>query len=74
MRHIHIHHHLSFGISRQYLISGAYSSLKGPRGEKDFKRPLYEILEQDYHTIANPSKVEISAITADISTAAKLEA
>jgi GntR family transcriptional regulator len=45
----------------------------GLTGEEDFKRPLYEILEKDYHVIANLSKEEISAKAASKFTAEKLE-
>ncbi|GAA4302903.1 GntR family transcriptional regulator [Compostibacter hankyongensis] len=45
----------------------------GLTGDEDFKRPLYEILENDYSVIANLSKEEISAKTADKNIAAKLE-
>ena len=45
----------------------------GLTGDEDFKRPLYEILEKDYSTIANLSKEEISAKAADKTIAAKLE-
>lgn len=37
----------------------------GLTGDEDFNRPLYEIIEQDYSTIAKVSKEEISAIAAD---------
>ncbi|MCX2453409.1 GntR family transcriptional regulator [Pedobacter sp. PLR] len=56
-----------------YFISYFHPRI-GLTGEEDFKRPLYEILEQDYHTIAELSKEEISAIAADKFTATKLEA
>lgn len=45
----------------------------GLTGEEDFKRPLYEILEKDFLVVATLSKEEVSAITADKFTAAKLE-
>ena len=41
-------------------------------GEEDFKRPLYEILE-DYHVVANLSKEDISAKAASKFIAEKLE-
>ena len=44
----------------------------GLSGEEDFKRPLYEILEKDYHVVVNLSKEEISARAADKFLAAKL--
>lgn len=37
----------------------------GLTGEEDFSKPLYEMLEKDYHTVAVTSKEEISAILAD---------
>ena len=45
----------------------------GLKGNEDFSRPLYEILEKDYHTVAKLSKEEISARRADQLLAAKLE-
>jgi GntR family transcriptional regulator len=45
----------------------------GLDGEEDFKRPLYEILEKDYHIVANLSKEEISAKAASKFIAEKLE-
>jgi len=45
----------------------------GLTGDEDFKRPLYEILEKDYRVIANLSKEEISAQSADKIIAIKLE-
>ena len=42
-------------------------------GEEDFKRPLYDILETDYNIVAELSKEEISAISADKFIASKLE-
>jgi len=44
----------------------------GLTGDEDFSRPLYEILEQDYHTIPSMSKEKISAITANADIAKKL--
>ncbi|QQL49979.1 GntR family transcriptional regulator [Mucilaginibacter ginkgonis] len=44
----------------------------GLNGDEDFKRPLYELLEQDYYTIATLSKEEISAHAADHLIAEKL--
>jgi GntR family transcriptional regulator len=44
----------------------------GLTGNEDFTRPLYEILEQDYSTIAKLSKEEISARAADKFLAKKL--
>lgn len=45
----------------------------GLTGDEDFKRPLYDILETDYHTVADLSKEEISAMVADKFLAGKLE-
>lgn len=45
----------------------------GLTGDEDFKRPLYEILENDYSTIATLSKEEITAIAADDFIANKLK-
>ncbi len=44
----------------------------GLTGREDFSRQLYEILEQDYHTIASTSKEKIRAITATQAIAKKL--
>ena len=44
----------------------------GLTGDEDFKRPLYEMLENDYSVIAAISKEEISAMTADHFIAEKL--
>lgn len=41
-------------------------------GEEDFKRPLYEMLEQEHSVIATLSKEEISAKAADALIAEKL--
>lgn len=45
----------------------------GLTGDEDFKRPLYEILETDHLVVANLSKEEISARSADKFIANKLE-
>ena len=45
----------------------------GLTGNEDFSRPLYEILEQDYNSIAKVSKEEISAISSDSKLSEKLE-
>jgi GntR family transcriptional regulator len=45
----------------------------GLTGEEDFKRPLYEILEQDYDIIADLSQEEINAKAANKFIADKLE-
>ena len=45
----------------------------GLTGNEDFSRPLYEILEHDYATIAKLSKEEISARAADPFLAKKLD-
>ncbi|MVN93033.1 GntR family transcriptional regulator [Mucilaginibacter aquatilis] len=44
----------------------------GLTGEEDFKRPLYEMLEQEHSIIATLSKEEISAVAADDNIADKL--
>jgi GntR family transcriptional regulator len=55
-----------------YFIS-YFSNRIGLKGNEDFSRPLYEILEKDYHTIVKLSKEEISAKIADSFLAGKLE-
>lgn len=45
----------------------------GLSGDEDFTRPLYEILEKDYLTVATLSQEEISAKAADKFIASKLE-
>jgi GntR family transcriptional regulator len=45
----------------------------GMMGNEDFSRPLYEILEKDYHIIVKVSKEEISAQLADNYLSEKLE-
>ena len=55
-----------------YFISYFHPRI-GLTGDEDFKRPLYEILEKDYSTIASLSKEEISAKIADKTLATKLE-
>ncbi|SDG11455.1 GntR family transcriptional regulator [Chitinophaga filiformis] len=55
-----------------YFVSYFHPDI-GLSGEEDFKRPLYEILEQDYNVIATLSKEEISAKAADNFIAGKLE-
>jgi GntR family transcriptional regulator len=45
----------------------------GMSGNEDFSRPLYDILEKDYNTIAKLSKEEISAKSADKLLSEKLE-
>ena len=45
----------------------------GLTGEEDFKKPLYEMLEQEHSVIADISKEEISAKAADKTIARKLE-
>ncbi|EEI90491.1 UbiC transcription regulator-associated domain protein [Sphingobacterium spiritivorum ATCC 33300] len=45
----------------------------GLTGDEDFKRPLYEILEQDHHIIADLSQEEIDAKAANKFIADKLE-
>ena len=44
----------------------------GLTGEEDFSRPLYDILEQDYSTVAKLSKEEIRACAADDKIAGQL--
>jgi GntR family transcriptional regulator len=55
-----------------YFISYFHPRI-GLTGEEDFKKPLYEMLEQEYSTIAYLSKEEISAKLPDKLVAAKLE-
>ncbi|MBL4678582.1 MAG: GntR family transcriptional regulator [Mucilaginibacter sp.] len=55
-----------------YFISYFHPRI-GLTGDEDFKRPLYELLEQDYSTIASLSKEEISAHAADELIAEKLQ-
>jgi len=45
----------------------------GLTGEEDFKRPLYDILEKDYASVATVSKEEITAHSADKFISKKLE-
>ncbi|MDR3251088.1 MAG: GntR family transcriptional regulator [Tannerella sp.] len=45
----------------------------GLTGNEDFSRPLYDILEKDYNTVARLSKEEISAKAADKLLSEKLE-
>jgi GntR family transcriptional regulator len=54
-----------------YFISYFHPRI-GLTGDEDFKRPLYELLEIDYSTVATLSKEEISAHAADDVTASKL--
>lgn len=44
----------------------------GLKGTEDFSRPLYQILEEEYHTIVSLSKEEIRAMAADKVLAHKL--
>ncbi|MDR3251587.1 MAG: GntR family transcriptional regulator, partial [Tannerella sp.] len=55
-----------------YFIS-YFSPRIGLAGNEDFSRPLYEILENDYHIIVKLSKEEISAQLADSYLSEKLE-
>jgi GntR family transcriptional regulator len=55
-----------------YFISYFHPRI-GLTGNEDFSRPLYEILEKDYHTLAKLSKEEISALCADQKLAVKLK-
>ncbi|MDR1097864.1 MAG: GntR family transcriptional regulator [Tannerella sp.] len=50
-----------------------FSPRIGMMGNEDFSRPLYEILEKDYHIIVKLSKEEISAQSADSYLSEKLE-
>lgn len=45
----------------------------GLTGNEDFSRPLYEILDKEYHTVAAISREEISVATADKMVANKLQ-
>lgn len=45
----------------------------GLTGNEDFKRPLYQLLEKDYDTVATLSKEEITAKLADNTLAKKLD-
>ena len=42
-------------------------------GDEDFKRPLYEILEADFHIVADLSQEELDAMAANKFIADKLE-
>ncbi|TWR24967.1 GntR family transcriptional regulator [Mucilaginibacter achroorhodeus] len=55
-----------------YFISYFHPRI-GLTGDEDFKRPLYELLELDYSTIASLSKEEISAHAAEEVIAEKLQ-
>ena len=55
-----------------YFISYFHPRI-GLTGDEDFKRPLYDILETDHHTVADLSKEEISAMVADKFLANKLD-
>ncbi len=44
----------------------------GLTGDEDFKRPLYEMLEQEHSVVATLSKEEISAVASDAFIAEKL--
>ena len=54
-----------------YFISYFHPRI-GLTGDEDFKRPLYELLELEYSTVASLSKEEIRAHAADDFIAAKL--
>lgn len=45
----------------------------GLKGNEDFSKPLYHMLEEDYHTIVSLSKEEIRAMVADKYVAKKLK-
>ncbi|MCB0493608.1 MAG: GntR family transcriptional regulator [Cyclobacteriaceae bacterium] len=53
-----------------YFIS-YFNPKLGLRGDEDFNRPLYELLENDFSVVAKVSKEEITAVAAD-STLAEL--
>ena len=55
-----------------YFISYFHPRI-GLTGDEDFKRPLYDILEKDYLSVATLSKEEIAAIAADKFIASKLD-
>lgn len=55
-----------------YFISYFHPRI-GLTGNEDFSRPLYDILENDYSSVANFSKEEISAIAATPLLAEKLQ-
>lgn len=55
-----------------YFISYMHPRI-GLTGEEDFTQPLYELLENNYSTIAKTSNEEISAILADEFLAQKLQ-
>jgi GntR family transcriptional regulator len=55
-----------------YFVS-YFSPRIGLIGNEDFSRPLYEILEKDYHIVVKLSKEEICAQAADSLLAEKLE-
>ncbi len=55
-----------------YFISYFHPRI-GLTGDEDFKRPLYELLETDYYTIASLSKEDISAHAAEEVIAEKLQ-
>jgi GntR family transcriptional regulator len=54
-----------------YFVSWFHPRI-GLTGKEDFRRPLYEILEKDYSTVAKISKEFISAGLADECLAKKL--
>ncbi|QJB32288.1 GntR family transcriptional regulator [Chitinophaga oryzae] len=55
-----------------YFISYFHPRI-GLTGDEDFKKPLYEMLEQEHYFVATLSKEEISSRTADKMIASKLE-
>lgn len=55
-----------------YFISYFHPRI-GLNGDEDFKRPLYEILEADYHVVADLSQEELDAMAANKFIADKLE-
>ncbi|WP_400261192.1 GntR family transcriptional regulator [Sphingobacterium sp. SG20118] len=55
-----------------YFISYFHPRI-GLTGDEDFKRPLYEILESDFHIVADLSQEELDAVAANKFIADKLE-
>ncbi|MNY36123.1 DNA-binding transcriptional regulator FrlR [compost metagenome] len=55
-----------------YFISYFHPRI-GLTGDEDFKRPLYEILEADFHIVADLSQEELDAMAANKFIADKLE-
>jgi GntR family transcriptional regulator len=55
-----------------YFIS-YFNPKLGLKGDEDFNRPLYELLENDFSVVAKVSKEEITAVAADITLAELLK-